>query len=334
VRAGSDAAGWSASLHGTEIAGDLSYRGEKGGHLVARLTQFTMPDDYPGAKPRDIGSTRELPSVDLVTERFGYRGKQFGRVELLAQRAGAAWRIDKMTMVNPESSLTARGVWQTAPLSQTSLNVDLETSDAGTFLARVGYPDLVRGGKAKVQAKLSWNSEPTTPDYGSLSGDVQMQAENGQFLEIEPGIGKLVSLMSLQALPRRLTLDFRDVFSKGFQFDRISSAASIERGAMVLKEFKMRGSAAEVDMSGEVDLARETENLRVRVVPSLGDSASTVIALVNPLLVFPAAIAQKILKDPLGHIFAFEYAITGTWSDPKVARTRVAAEAAPQSMDR
>jgi uncharacterized protein YhdP len=134
--------------------------------------------------------------------------------------------------------------------------------------------------------------------------------------------------MNLQSLPRRIALDFRDVFSKGFEFERISSVANIQHGVMAVKEFRMRGSAAQVDMTGEVDLARETQNLRVRVVPSLGDSASTVIALVNPLLAIPAAIAQKILKDPLGHIFSFAYSVTGSWSDPKVAKLGIEARAA------
>ena len=131
--------------------------------------------------------------------------------------------------------------------------------------------------------------------------------------------------MSLQSLPRRITLDFRDVFSKGFDFERISSSGQVRSGVMTVKDFRMRGSSAQVEMSGEVDLAHETQNMRVRVVPSLGDSASTVIALVNPLLAIPAAIAQKILKDPLGHIFAFEYSVTGGWSDPKVAKLGIEA---------
>jgi uncharacterized protein YhdP len=156
---------------------------------------------------------------------------------------------------------------------------------------------------------------------------VHLEAEDGQFLEIEPGIGKLISLMSLQSLPRRITLDFRDVFSKGFEFERISSSGNVQRGVMAVKDFRMRGSAAEVSMTGDVDLAKEAQDLRVRVVPSLGDSASTVIALVNPLLAIPAAIAQRILKDPLGHIFAFDYSVTGTWADPKV--TKIGVEAQP-----
>ena len=327
MRAGADAAGWSASVDAKEMAGDVSYRHERGGQLIARLTHFTLPEDNPGAKPQDSSRTRDLPSVDLAAERFTYRGKQLGRVEVLALRAEQSWRIDKLSMVNPDAALTGHGLWQTGPASHTSLDFQLDSSDAGKFLERVGYPKLVRGAKAHMQAGLDWAGDPTAPDYASMTGDIQMQADDGQFLEIEPGIGKLVSLMSLQALPQRLTLDFRDVFSKGFQFDRIASAAHVDRGVMSVKEFKMRGSAAQVDMTGEVDLAKETQSLQVRVVPSLGDSASTVIALLNPLLVFPAAIAQKILKDPLGHIFAFDYSVTGTWADPKVAKTRVEAQA-------
>ena len=334
IRAGADGAGWSATVQSQEMAGDVSFRGEKGGQLIARMSHFRIPDEYPGARPAEAYRQKDLPSVDLVAERFTYKDKQLGRVEIFAQRAGPDWRIDRFSVVNPEASMAGKGLWKPGEVrgdaraapSLTSLDVNIESSDAGKFLERIGYPGLVRGAKAKVQAGISWAGDPMSLDYPSLTGVVQLQSEDGQFLEIEPGFGKLVSLMSLQALPKRLTLDFRDVFSKGFQFDRIASAANIERGVMTIKDFKMQGSAAEVEMAGEVDLAKETQNLQVRVVPSLGDTASTVIGLINPLLLFPAAIAQRILKDPLGHIFSFNYTITGSWSDPKVAKRGVDAK--------
>jgi uncharacterized protein YhdP len=97
---------------------------------------------------------------------------------------------------------------------------------------------------------------------------------------------------------------------------------------MTVREFKMRGSAAEVEMTGEADLARETQRLRVRVVPALSDTASTVVGIVNPIAGVASVIAQRVLKNPLGQIFSYEYAVTGTWSDPKVTKLS-AAEAAP-----
>jgi uncharacterized protein (TIGR02099 family) len=320
-----DAASWTVALASREVAGELAYRGADGGLLVARLKRFRTPEDYLGAPARGVLGPKDLPSMDLVAERFNLRGKELGRVEIRGRRAGADWRIEKLAMENAEAKLVGSGIWRSGTPARSELQFHLTAADAGLFLARVGYPSVVKDGKADLKGSLAWDGDPSLIDYASLSGALELSAESGQFLEIEPGFGKLISLMSLQSLPKRIALDFRDVFSKGFDFERISSSGQVQAGVMTVKDFRMRGSSAQVEMSGEVDLAQETQNMRVRVVPSLGDSASTVIALVNPLLAIPAAIAQKILKDPLGHIFAFDYAVTGAWSDPKVAKLGVEA---------
>jgi uncharacterized protein YhdP len=324
LRASTDADGWSANVKAEEVAGDVSFRHAGGGRLIARLARFTIPADAPaaaGAQPRPAPKPSDLPAIDLVAEEFTFRGKQLGRVELVARRDGDNWRIESASMVNPEASLTGNGIWYASP-SRTSATFDLQAGDTGGFLARVGYPDLVKGAKTRMRGTLAWQGDPATLDLPTLTGELQMQANDGQFLEIEPGVGKLISLMSLQALPKRITLDFRDVFSKGFQFDRIASSAQVETGVMKLQEFRMRGSAADVEMKGETDLARETQNLQVRVVPSLalGDTAALGIGIVNPVAGVAAAIAQRLLKNPLGQIFAFDYAVSGGWADPKVVK--------------
>ena len=121
----------------------------------------------------------------------------------------------------PRSAARAAGASGAATASE--LEFQLERGRRRQFLARVGYPDLVLGGKARMQGTLSWNGDPPCSTTRASRGELKLQAEDGQFLEIEPGLGKLISLMNLQALPRRITLDFRDVFSKGFQFDRIDA---------------------------------------------------------------------------------------------------------------
>ncbi|MCD6041518.1 MAG: hypothetical protein K0R40_1121, partial [Burkholderiales bacterium] len=325
LRASAEPTGWAANVNADELAGDVSYRTTPEPRVIARLSRFTVPADTPGAKPQPAAPDRgrELPALDLVAEEFTFRNKPLGRVELVALRDGADWRVENASMSNPDATLTGRGVWR-AGTSRTAIEFDLHAADVGEFLGRVGQPGLVKGGSARLQGALDWQGDPATLDFPSLGGSLEMQAEEGQFLEIEPGLGKLVSLMSLQALPRRVTLDFRDVFSKGFQFDRISSAAQVERGVIKLKEFRMRGSAAEVEMSGEADIARETQDLRVRVVPSLGDTAALGITLVNPVAGIAAAVVQRLLKNPLGQIFSYDYAITGSWTDPKVAKVQPA----------
>ncbi len=316
-----DGTGWSASTSTAEFAGDLVYRSERNGRLVARFTRFSLPEDSPGAKLGE--GAKDLPAVDIVAEEFIHRGRKLGRIEVQARHEGSdqrLWRIDRLAMTSPDSALTGSGLWKQGEASRTTLAFKLDVSNIGQFLDRLGYPEHLKAGRGKLEGSLVWNGDPVNMDYATLSGNLQMQAGDGQFLEIEPGIGKLVSLMSLQMLPRRIALDFRDVFSKGFQFDRITSSMAIERGVMAVKEFQMRGPAADVHMTGRIDLSLETQILKVNVIPQLGDSASTVVGLVNPVAGVAALIAGRVLKNPLGKIFAFEYDITGTWTDPKVEK--------------
>ena len=329
MQGATDAGGWSTSMTTTEFAGDLVFRVEGSGRLVARMTRFSVPEDSPGVKPGE--STKDLPALDIVAQEFTHRGRNLGRVEVQARHEGREWRIDKLAMTNPDSTLSGTGTWQQGEGSRTSINFKLDVSDVGQFLDRFGYPDHLRGGRGKLEGPIAWNGDPLTLDYATLSGRLQMQAEDGRFLEIEPGIGKLVSLLSLQMLPRRIALDFRDVFSKGFQWDRITSTMSIERGVMAVKEFHMRGPAADVNMTGQIDLSLETQNLNVKVIPQLGDTASTVVGLVNPIAGVAAMIAGRIFKNPLGNIFAYDYAISGTWTDPKVEK--LAPPAPPEAPD-
>ena len=165
---------------------------------------------------------------------------------------------------------------------------------------------------------------------------MRVQAENGQFAQLEPGVGRLLGVLSLQALPRRITLDFRDVFSEGFAFDEIAGTFKVENGLMRTSDLALDGPAAAVTIRGEIDLARETTQLDVRVKPALSTTFSAGAAalfIANPLLGAAVGagtlLAQKLLDNPLGSIFSYDYRVTGSWSDPQVERVGARAVPAP-----
>ena len=323
LRANNSGGVWNASVTARELAGDITWRSEGRGRVVARLRHFTVPGSAPGAA-RDDTHAHEFPALDIVADSFVIGEKKLGRLELVAVNQARDWRIEKLVLSTPEGSLSAEGYWQSWALRpSTRVNVKLELSDAGKYLDRFGYPETVRGGTAHLEGKLGWVGSPQSIDYPTLVGNVSLKVEKGQFLKADPGVAKLLGILSLQAL---LSFDLRDLFREGFAFDAISSTAQISKGVLTTEDFDMRGAAARVSMTGDIDLARETQALKLRVVHALGDTAAAAVTLllnVNPVTGLGALIAQRILKDPLGQIFAFEYTVTGTWSDPKVERAQV-----------
>ena len=314
---------WVATVDARELEGDVRWRSQGKGRVSARFSHFAFPEPSPG-KHADDAPPKDLPGLDIVADNLVVHDKKLGRLELAASNEGRDWRIEKLKVTNPEGQLTADGLWQGGAAQQgTSLNFKLDIGNLGKFLERIGYPGSMQRGSAKLQGKLTWAGSPQSIDYPSLTGEVSLAAEKGQFLKIEPGIGKLLGILSLQALPRRITLDFRDIFSEGFAFDNITSTAVITKGIMHTQDFAMGGPSAQVAMTGSADLVHETQSLRVRVVPSLGDSLSAAgLVLANPIVGVGAFLAQRLFKDPLGQIFAYEYAVSGTWADPKVVKVR------------
>ena len=101
----------------------------------------------------------------------------------------------------------------------------------------------------------------------------------------------------------------------------------IQNGVMKSDNLSIVGPAARVAISGEADIARETQQLKVRVQPTLSASLSAGAALLmiaNPIIGAAVGagswLAQKVLQDPFEQIFSFEYVVSGSWSNPRVER--------------
>lgn len=322
---------WQSFVASDEMLGEVSWRARAGGRLVARFKRLTYPEAAParGVQPAG-GYDLELPALDIVIDDMQLKKANLGKVELLANKQGNDWRIDQLRISNPEATLNAEGVWQSWLVQpQTKMNIDLDVKEVGKFLARMGYPERIRGGTAKFNGALSWRGSPQDFNLATLNGDMKLDARRGQFMKIDPGVGKLLGLLSLQALPRRLTLDFRDVFSEGFAFDSILGVMNVNRGVVSTNDFVMQGPAAVVSMTGATDLDKETQVLRVKVVPVVGDSVSLLAFLGGPVAGIGTFVLQKLLKDPLGKFAAYDYAVSGTWENPVVAKAEKSKENVP-----
>jgi uncharacterized protein YhdP len=181
---------------------------------------------------------------------------------------------------------------------------------------------------------VRWEGSPLAIDYRSLTGELEFQAGKGQFLKTEPGLSKLIGVLNLQSLPRRLSLDFRDIFAEGFAFDEIGGRAAIASGVATTNDFRMRGVQAQVGIRGSVNLAEETQKLRVEVRPELnaGLASLAYAAVANPAIGLGTFLAQWAFRKPLQDMFSYEYDVAGSWADPSVverARPRFDVPAAP-----
>lgn len=347
---------WRANVDATELNGYAEYRqstGSGAGRVLARLARLKITqgaatevenllDDQPTS----------IPALDIVVEDFELSGKALGRVEVDAVNRGAGvagresgvreWRLNRLAMTLPEASFEASGNWaevsgsgirarpgqpgwkagaKASEQRRMAMNFKLDIADSGALLARFGKKDVVRRGKGVMAGQVGWIGSPFVIDYPTMAGAFNVNMESGQFLKADPGLAKLLGVLSLQSLPRRLTLDFRDVFSEGFAFDFVRGDVRIEQGVASTNNLQMKGVNAAVLMEGRADIAHETQDLRVVVVPEISaGTAALAAAVINPAIGLGAFLAQWFLSRPLTEAATREFQIDGTWVDPKVTR--------------
>jgi uncharacterized protein YhdP len=326
---------WQASINSRQASGyvtwDESPSGQGLGKVTARLASLIIPESSANEVKDLLESNKagsaSIPALDIVADRFELFNKQFGRLELAASNvqalAGREWRIDRLALTNPDGQLKASGRWLTKDgKSNTGLNFTLDISDAGRLLDRLGFPETLRKGKGQLAGDISWSGLPYALDIPSLSGQIQMKVEDGQFLKQDPGAAKLLGVLSLQMLPRMLKLDFHDVFSEGLAFDGITANALITRGVAKTDNLKMHGVAATVLMDGTADIANESTNLHVVVIPefNLGTGPLVYGLAVNPVIGLGSFLAQLFLRAPLMKALTYQMQVTGPWKSPTITK--------------
>jgi uncharacterized protein (TIGR02099 family) len=315
---------WQLALASREAQGQLSWDATGAGRVTGRLVRLHLPASTGTAGEETApDAAREMPAVDLVIDNFRLGDTALGELKVKAENREGAWQA-KLDVKNDAAKLSGEGRWRPGRAggntSETALAFKLDMNNAEKLLERMGMPDAVRRGEGDIEGDVRWAGSPFAFDLPSLSGRIKADIGKGQFKKLEPGVGRLLGVLSLQSLPRRITLDFRDIFSEGFAFDSITGKAKIDKGVMTTEELRIRGPSAQVLLSGEANLVAETQNLKVRVQPSIGETLAVGAMIANPVAGAVAWAAHKVLKDPLDQIFAFEYAVTGGWNDPQVAK--------------
>ncbi|WP_439684998.1 YhdP family protein [Cupriavidus oxalaticus] len=337
-----EADGWNARIESRQIAGAVQWQpapagagANATGALQLRLSRLNVPDasDEQNVVDALASSIDELPAIDLVAEQFMLRGHDFGRLEVKAHTGTSGtdpvWTLDQLKIEQPDATLTGRGSWRVPRRlradgnaeRRTLLSFVIDIGDAGATLNRLGLPHTLRDGKGKLEGRVAWRGSPLSIDYPTLSGKLSLDLENGQILSVEPGAARLLGVLSLQGLLRFATLDFRSLSGRGLLFDRISGAGTIENGVGTIQDFELRSPQIIASMNGTANLLRETQDLRVDVVPRINaTSTSVAAAFINPVLGIGTLAAQLMFADEFSKVFTQHYRVTGSWANPQIGK--------------
>ena len=341
LRVEQDAALTRVGFDGPELAGTLQLPRGPGGAVVGRFARLhwqppsllaagaappapaqpaAATGDAPTTAAAEATDPAKVPPLQLQVEDFRFGTLALGRLDLRTRPVANGLEIERLQTRSPSQQLDAAGTWTgRSAQAHTRLRVEADSRDFGELMAGMGFGQSLDGGTGRLGFDAEWPGGPADFSLGAIRGELSLSVTDGRLIEIEPGAGRVLGLLGVAQLPRRLMLDFRDFFSKGFAFDRIGGTIRFAGGTARSENLAIDGPAAEIRMRGRSDLRAQTHDQLIEVHPRTGNLLPAVGAIAGgPVGAAVGAVANAVLKRPLGEMNARTYRVTGTWKDPKV----------------
>ncbi|MGK0673467.1 MAG: YhdP family protein [Halothiobacillaceae bacterium] len=210
---------------------------------------------------------------------------------------------------------------------QTSLTLNLASEDVGSALDELGFRNTLRRGRLEdTQLRLRWADAPDRFHWAILEGGARLNVRDGALENVEPGAGRVLGLLSIADLPRRLLLDFGDVFGEGLRFDRIASTLSFREGRAITELTQLSSPSAQIFLRGYSDMLNRTLHYDMVVVPALGNVLPIIGTVAGgPLVGGAVLLVQKVFDQLGGERSGFNYRIRGNWDAPQVERVEAGA---------
>jgi uncharacterized protein YhdP len=199
----------------------------------------------------------------------------------------------------------------------------MDIKDAGQIITNWTSQNTIEGGSGKITADVEWNGPPFSPKLETLSGKASFNLEKGRLLEVNSSGAKILDVLSLQSLLKFATLDLQgslgNIVTKGTPFNTITSNFEISQGIAQTQQFNMNLDQARVAMTGQINVSKQTQDLRITIFPTIDATAGSLAAFaINPIVGLSALIGQYLVTSQINRGLQSDYLVQGSWANPEV----------------
>jgi uncharacterized protein (TIGR02099 family) len=282
-------------------------------------TQSNNDETLPATPIKFAANIDTLPPISFSCSRCRFLDNDLGKIDFDLSRSATGMKIDQVRLNNAHGLFYGSGDWFLSNgQSSTRLKGEFSSSDFGAFLKELKLDSGIKDSKASSTFDLSWKRAPYEFNFDTLNGEIDWRLTDGYLTEVSDQGSRIFSLLSLDSLVRKLQLDFRDIFAKGFFYDKINGSFQLENGIAYTQDTLVDGGAGEITMHGYTDLNAQQLNYQIEFAPNVTSSLPVIVAwMVNPATAL-AALALDQMLTSAKVISNIKFSLTGTLDDPQL----------------
>lgn len=288
-------------------------------------TGKTEPQSSRITTSTDSLTLEQFPLINGYIKSVKMGDVELGNLSIQSSRVEQGIVFDSINLKGDLMAFSGKGKWhQWSSRPEVDMEGDIQIPSLERLLGPLGFDQLIRGGEARGTGYVTWPGGLDDLDKQFLEGNINISVKNGAFLEGKPGTaGRLLGLLNMNALARRISLDFTDVSKKGYEFESIKGDFRINEGNAHTDNLRIRSPSTKILLTGRTGLVAEDFDQRVTVIPEV----SATLPIAGAAVAGPAGAAvvwvgQKLLGERINQVTAFGYTVKGSWQEPVIERDR------------
>ena len=273
----------------------------------------------------DTFDPRDIPTMFVKAKRFTYGNAELGQLDMEVAKVENGLSFKHITLNSSKVKAEGSGNWlYINDVHNSSLNLKIEHESFGELLSQLDYENEFEGSRSILKLDARWDGSPYDWSLRKVEGSMNIDLDEGRIRDIDPGkVGRIFGLLSLRAIPRRLSLDFSDLFKKGFTFDSIRGNFSIDQGNAYTNNLVVKSPAGLIVIAGRIGLTDEDYDQTLVYTPTLSGSFAVAGAVAGgPLGAAIAVITEKLFRKQISRVTKYEYTVTGTWEKPVITKIK------------
>ncbi|RDI42865.1 YhdP family protein [Aquicella lusitana] len=315
---------WIIDISSPEVAGEIvaPVNLTPQGSISAQFQKLNL-QAATGTQTRPAIDVKSLPSISFTANNVSYNAIPFGQVAFKTAPSGSGMSIRTLRITSSRMDLQASGAWTQS--NTTSLQGVIKSSNVSNLLNSLGFDvhNFVSS-NGRLDFSLSWHDAPFAPSVASLSGNASLDMGKGRIVEVSQtsgakmDLGRMLSIFSLQTIPRRLMFDFSDVFQKGYSFDYVRGDFRFDNGNAFTNNLRFEGPIAAVGIHGRIGLKNKDYDFTLSVTPHVTSSIPVAATLItgNPVVGLAAMAVNTVISSGVSKATSYYYAVTGSWDNP------------------
>lgn len=273
----------------------------------------------------------DIPNIDLSIKSVKIKNIDAGGLNIKTTSSKKDLILDSLELKSSDYKIFAEGRWDATEKKDTSfLKVNVQINDLAKSLERLHVTPVVHSHNGQIILAGNWDGPIYDFNVHKFIGDMRVSIRDGRIsnfdkeVEEKLGLGKLLSILSLQTIPRRLKLDFSDLAQDGYSFDIFKGNFNFKNGTMTTQNSYIDGPVAYAKMTGNIDLEKQLYDVNLRIIPYITASLPVVATIAGgPVAGFATWVASSIISKGMQSISGYTYKVSGPWSNPVVQQVKI-----------